>query len=33
MHVHLHINGSSLMLGDAYPEHGHALEKPQGYTI
>ena len=33
MHVHLHINGSSLMLCDAYPEHGHPLEKPQGYTM
>ena len=33
MHVHLHINGSSMMLGDAYPEHGYALEKPQGYTM
>ncbi len=33
MHVHLHINGTSLMLGDAYPEHGHALEKPQGYNL
>ena len=33
MHVHLHINGTSLMLGDAYPEHGYALEKPQGYNL
>jgi PhnB protein len=33
MHVHLHVNGSSLMLGDAYPEYGHGLEKPQGYTL
>ena len=33
MHVHLHVNGSSLMLGDAYPEHGHPLEKPSGYTM
>ncbi len=33
MHIHLYINGSSLMLGDAYPEHGHALEKPQAFTL
>lgn len=33
MHVHLYINGGSLMLCDAYPEHGHALEKPQAVTL
>ena len=33
MHVHLHVNGSSLMLSDAYPEHGHPLEKPQGFNL
>lgn len=33
MHVHIHVNGSSLMLGDAYPEHGHPLETPSGYTL
>ena len=33
MHVHLHINGSSVMLSDAYPEHGHPLEKPQGFNL
>lgn len=33
MHVHLHINGSSLMLSDAYPEYGHALEKPQAFNL
>lgn len=33
MHIHLHLNGSSLMLGDAYPEHGCALEKPQGFSM
>jgi len=31
--VHLHLNGSSLMLSDAYPEHGHPLEKPQGFSL
>ena len=24
MHVHLYVNGSSLMLSDSYPEYGHA---------
>jgi uncharacterized glyoxalase superfamily protein PhnB len=33
MHVHLYINGSSIMLSDAYPEHGVALEKPQAFNI
>jgi len=33
MHVHLYINGSSVMLGDFYPEHGHAAVTPQGYTM
>ncbi|MDK4740019.1 VOC family protein [Rhizobium sp. LEGMi198b] len=33
MHIHLYINGSSLMLCDAYPEHGHALQKPQAFTL
>jgi len=33
MHVHLYVNGSSLMLGDFYPEHGHAVVAPQGYNL
>ena len=33
MHVHLYINGNSVMLGDAYPEHGHALQKPQAFNL
>jgi uncharacterized glyoxalase superfamily protein PhnB len=33
MHVHLYVNGTSLMLGDAYPEHGHPLEKPQAFSL
>jgi uncharacterized glyoxalase superfamily protein PhnB len=33
MHVHLYINGSSVMLGDAYPEHGHPLQKPQAFNL
>lgn len=33
MHVHLYINGSSVMLTDPYPEHGYPLEKPQGFSM
>ena len=33
MHVHLYINGNSVMLGDAFPEHGCALEQPQGFNV
>ena len=33
MHIHLHINGSSLMLSDAYPEYGHGLQKPQAFNL
>jgi uncharacterized glyoxalase superfamily protein PhnB len=33
MHVHLHVNGSSLMLSDAFPDHGHPWQAPQGFTM
>jgi uncharacterized glyoxalase superfamily protein PhnB len=33
MHVHLYINGSSVMLSDAFPEHGHALQTPAGFSV
>jgi uncharacterized glyoxalase superfamily protein PhnB len=33
MHIHLYVNGSSVMLGDFYPEHGHAKVEPQGFTM
>lgn len=33
MHIHLYINGSSVMLCDFYPEHGHAKETPQAFTM
>ncbi|GJE59361.1 VOC family protein [Methylobacterium trifolii] len=33
MHVHLYVNGSSLMLADAFPEHGHPLQTPQAFTM
>ncbi len=33
MHVHLFINGSSLMLSDAFPEHGHPLQQPASFNL
>lgn len=33
MHAHLYINGSSVMLGDFYPEHGHAPVAPAAFNI
>ncbi|MBJ7409721.1 MAG: VOC family protein [Phenylobacterium sp.] len=33
MHIHLYINGSSVMLGDFYPEHGHAKEAAAAFTM
>lgn len=33
MHVHLYINGGSVLLGDAYPEHGHPLVQPAGFNL
>lgn len=33
MHVHLYVNGSSLMLSDFYAEYGQAFEKPQAFTL
>lgn len=33
MHIHLRINGGSVMLSDAYPEHGCPLRTPQGITL
>jgi uncharacterized glyoxalase superfamily protein PhnB len=33
MHIHLYINGSSVMLSDAYPEHGHPLQPPQSFNL
>ena len=33
MHIHLHINGSSLMLSDAFPEHGHPHQAPQAFNL
>jgi len=33
MHAHLYINGASVMMSDAYPEHGHALKEPAAFHI
>jgi PhnB protein len=33
MHIHLYINGASLMLSDAYPEYGHALQTPGAFNL
>ena len=33
MHVHLYVNGASVMLSDFYPEHGHAKVAPQGFSL
>jgi uncharacterized glyoxalase superfamily protein PhnB len=33
MHIHLYINGGSVMLSDPYPEHGHPHKPAQGYTL
>jgi PhnB protein len=33
MHIHLHINGGSVMLSDPYPEHGYPLQAPQAFTL
>lgn len=33
MHLHLYINGGSLMLCDAFPEHGHPAEKSAAVTL
>jgi PhnB protein len=33
MHAHLYINGSSVMLGDFYPEHGYPPVPAQGFNV
>ena len=32
MHVHLVINGGSVMLCDPFPDHGHPHQPPQAFT-
>lgn len=33
MHAHLYINGSSLMMSDSFPEHGHPVQTPAGFLV
>jgi uncharacterized glyoxalase superfamily protein PhnB len=33
MHVHLHVNGSSVMMSDPFPEHGCPAVAPQGFNL
>lgn len=33
MHAHVYINGSSVMMSDFYPEHGHPVEPHSGFNI
>ena len=33
MHIHLYVNGGSLMLNDPYPDYGHLYEVPAGFTV
>ena len=33
MHLHLYINGSSVMLSDAFPEHGHPYVPAAGFSL
>ena len=33
IHLHLYINGNSLMLSDPFPEHGHPHREPQGFNL
>jgi PhnB protein len=33
LHCHLYINGGSVMLSDFFPEYGHAVERPQAFTL
>src|SRR4051812_43569907 len=32
-HAHIYLNGSSIMLGDFYPEHGHGVVQPAAFTM
>jgi uncharacterized glyoxalase superfamily protein PhnB len=33
MHAHLYISGSSVMLSDPFPEHGHPFVPPAGFSL
>ncbi len=33
MHVHIYVNGGSIMMGDPYPEHGQEMKERYGTTL
>jgi uncharacterized glyoxalase superfamily protein PhnB len=33
MHAHVYINGTSVMLSDAFPEHGYPLQTPAAFSL
>ncbi len=33
MHAHIYLNGSSIMMSDFYPEHGHPVVPPAGFNL
>ncbi|HTK35708.1 MAG TPA: VOC family protein [Caulobacteraceae bacterium] len=33
IHLHLHLNGASLMMSDPFPEHGHGFKEIQGMSL
>jgi PhnB protein len=33
LHIHLYVNGGSLMLSDPFPDHGHPHQPAQDYTL
>ena len=33
LHIHLHVNGSSVMLSDPFPEYGHVGQTPAAFTL
>ena len=33
MHAHIYLNGTSIMMSDFYPEHGHPVVAPQGFNM
>jgi PhnB protein len=33
MHAHIYLNGTSIMMSDFYPEHGHPVTAPQAFNL
>ena len=33
MHAHIYLNGTSIMMSDFYPEHGHPVVPAQGFNL